>query len=344
VELMPDLAISDLALWRLREPVSQRAYTALRVTTRGGLHGWGECALPDAAEAARARSALAGKQASGYEAVRALVPASLQSGVNMALLDILGKAARAPVYQLLGGPTRTKVRALAAASDPAAARAAGYRACLLSVPPPRAMNHGQGYVLAVRRHVEQARTAAGDCDFVLDGGGALSPGDAAAIAADLERFHLLWLDEPCRTANLAALRKIAAECVTPVGAGRMADDAGAFQEMLREETADVLRPSLHRHGISHIRKIAAIAETYYVAVAPYHDGGPIATAAALHLAASLPNFFIQQIPFPAAEQDRRMRSALAGPVETVKDGFAALPVAPGLGITINESLLTERVS
>jgi galactonate dehydratase len=342
---MPDLAIADLTAWRAREPVSGRAYTVLRVTTRAGLTGWGECALPDAADIARARTALSGKEATAYEAVRAALPMPLQGGVNMALLDIVGKAAKAPVYQVLGGPTRYKVRALAATADPAAARAAGYRAFVLPVIPPRAMNHGQGYVAAVRAQVEQARAAAPECDVALDGGGALSPGDAAAIAADLERFHLLWLDEPCRTSNLAALRKIAAECVTPVGAGRNAEDGGSFQQILREETADVLRPSLHRHGIAQIRRIAALAETYYVAVAPYHDGGPIATAAALHLAASLPNFFIQQIPLPAAAEDRRMRAALAGAaVETVKDGFVALPTGPGLGITVNESVLTERVS
>ena len=73
-----------------------------------------------------------------------------------------------------------------------------------------------------------------------------------------------------------------------------------------------------------------------------HDGGPIATAAALHLAASLPNFFIQHIPLPADERDRRMRAELVSqPVETVRDGFAALPHGPGLGIEVNESALEK---
>jgi galactonate dehydratase len=79
-----------------------------------------------------------------------------------------------------------------------------------------------------------------------------------------------------------------------------------------------------------------------VAVAPYHDGGPIGTVAALHLAASLPNFFIQQIPLPAADADRKMRAELAGSVEAVKDGFAALPTAPGLGITVDEATLEKH--
>jgi galactonate dehydratase len=87
--------------------------------------------------------------------------------------------------------------------------------------------------------------------------------------------------------------------------------------------------------------MAAVAEPYYIAVAPYHNGGPVASAAALHLAASLPNFFIQQIPLPAADQDRKMRAALTGSIEMVRDGFAPLPSVPGLGITVDEKALEE---
>jgi galactonate dehydratase len=86
--------------------------------------------------------------------------------------------------------------------------------------------------------------------------------------------------------------------------------------------------------------MAALAEASYVAVAPHHEGGPIATAAALHLAASLPNFVIQHIPPAAATEDRRMRQAVAGPgLEAVRDGYAALPTGPGLGITVDERSL-----
>ena len=77
-------------------------------------------------------------------------------------------------------------------------------------------------------------------------------------------------------------------------------------------------------------------------MAPFHDGGPIATAAALNLAASLPNFFVQQVPYPAAAEDRLMRARLAGDsIETVKDGFLQLPHRPGLGITVNEAVLNQ---
>ena len=77
-------------------------------------------------------------------------------------------------------------------------------------------------------------------------------------------------------------------------------------------------------------------------MAPFHNGGPIASAAALHLAASLPNFFIQQIPLPAAEADRQMRVEIAGaPLEEVREGYAALPVGPGLGVNVNQRALAK---
>jgi galactonate dehydratase len=337
---MPE--ISGLELFPLREPVSRRAYTVVRVSTRGGPAGYGECAAADPTDVIRARSILLGKEATAYEALRLPLAGapSLAGAVNMALLDITGQAAKAPVYQVLGGPTRNKARAVAR-GDAAAARRAGYRAAFVATPPSVARNQGKAFVEATRRRMEELRATAGeDFDFVLDGAGALTPGDAAGIAAALERFHLLWFDEPCLVSNLRTIRKIAGECVTPLGFGRDVHTAGGFQDLLREDAIDILRPDLGRHGISAIRRMAAIAETYYVAVAPRHQGGPIATAAALHLAASLPNFFAQEVPLPEADEDRRMRAEIAN-VETVRDGYLPLLTGPGLGIQVNPDALAK---
>ena len=115
-----------------------------------------------------------------------------------------------------------------------------------------------------------------------------------------------------------------------------------FQGLLREGLVDLVRPDIGIFGISGVRRIAALAETYYVAVAPRHDGGPIGTAAAIHIAASLPNFFIQHVPVPAAEQDRAMRRELVSPaVETGSGGFLELTTSPGLGITVNEAAVEK---
>ena len=127
----------------------------------------------------------------------------------------------------------------------------------------------------------------------------------------------------------------------PAGIRRFIDQPAAFQDLLRDDAIDVLRPIFRLNGISRIRQMAAIAEPYYIAVAPYHNGGPVATAAALQLAASLPNFFIQQIPLPGAEQDRKMRAAVAGTSRRSRTDLRLCPPAPGLGITVNEKALEE---
>jgi len=348
----PQVEIASLKDYRLREPVSGRTYTVLRLETRGGLAGYGECTDITPKDLAAVLEAVRGKPATQFATVRYQLknaPAGLMAALNMAMLDVAGRSVNAPVYQVLGGPTRNKYRALApleGADDSALAASvrrahdAGHRAFLVPAPAPAARNQGQAFVLAARKRLDTLREAAGaGADFVLDCGGALVPGDAASLATAFERYHLLWLEEPCPPLNLGALKKIAAENVTPLGIGRSIQQPSAFQDLLREEAIDILRPDISLNGISQIRQMAAIAESYYTAVAPYHNGGPVATAAAIQLAASLPNFFIQQIPFPQAELDRKMRAEIAGNVETIKDGFAVLPSAPGLGITVNEKAL-----
>jgi len=350
---MMDLHIKALDVWKLREPVSRRAYTVVRLISGDNLHGYGECGELAAAEIAMARSVVVGRPATGYGAVSMALRhlPQISAAITTAMFDLIGKSAKAPVFQVLGGPTRYKVRALAslqgATNDDLSARAAslyaaGFRAIGVPLPPVQARNQGQAFAQTVRSRLNAVRAAVNEADLVLEGDAALTPGDAAALAAQLEPFHLLWFDEPCPVSNLAAVRKISLQSTTPLGFGRHIQQPGEVQEALREEILDVLRPELAWHGISQIRRIAALAETYYVAVAPCHAGGPVGTAAALHLAASLPNFFIQSIPVPAAETDRQMRAELtAGSIEGVTDGFASLPTGPGLGITVNEHALDK---
>ncbi len=347
----PDI-IREVRWYPVREPVSGRRYTVVRLMTSSGLVGYGECVSTDRSEMRHAAEAVIEQDSSAYEVIRSRTESVVgaRAGIGMALLDILGQRARAPVYQVLGGPTRNKVRALAtvegATEDELKRRAeealkAGYRALSVPVPEAQARRSAQAFVFAVRKRLEEIRAATGPgVDFVLDGAGSLKPSEASSVAAALERFHLLWLDEPCAALNFSALRKICDETVTPVGCGRTLERAAEFQDLLREGLVDVLRPNLHRHTISSIRHMAALAETYYVAVAPFHHGGPIATAAAIHLAASLPNFFIQQIPLPADPKDRAMRAELtSGSIESPQNGFLPLLTGPGLGLRVDEEAL-----
>jgi galactonate dehydratase len=342
--------IATVEAFPLREPVSRRAYTIIRVQTTSGLTGHGECAGASAADLDQLKRTLIGRPATAYVGADLGTPAA--AAATVAMLDIVGQACAAPLYRVLGGPTRYKVRVMATldgsgdaelAASLSSGFAAGFRAFQVPCPVSGKASERQAGVRKVRARLESLRAAAAeDMDFALDGGAALSIGDAASIAAEMESFHLLWFDEPCSLDKREGIRRLINSSVMPLGFGRTVRDAGGFQNLLREGLIDVARPDLAYYGILSARRIAALAETYYVAVAPHHDGGPIGTAAALHLAASLPNFFIQHVPLPRSEADRAMRAALvSAPVEIVNGGFAQLPEGAGLGISVNESALGQ---
>ena len=338
---VPDtkLEITELRQFPVREPASGRTYSIVRVRTRGGPSGFGEGPTVAESQFARTRQYWTGKAATSYTIAGPQLP--LSGAVDMALLDIIGKACNAPVYRVLGGPTRNKVRALTTASL-SRATAAGFRAIVVAAPKPAARNQGQAYERDLRQLLEPVRAAGAQIDFVLDGGGQLTPGDAANVAMTLEAMHPLWFDDPVAVLNAETIRKIADESVVPLGFGRGITNPSTYQDLLRESLIDILRPDISREGISRCRRIAALAEPYYVAIAPRNDGGPVATAAALHLAGSLPNFFIQHIPLPDSDEDVQMRTELVGaPLERVRDGFASLPTGPGLGINVNEAALEK---
>src|SRR5215471_13685351 len=125
-----DLIVGEIKAFSLREPVSRRAYTVVEVQTKGGLAGYGECSAAPAESVALAKQAAVGQVATSYEVIarQLAVNPGMQAAVVMALLDIVGKHTKAPVYQVLGGPTRNKARALATLSgDSDAELAAGMK-------------------------------------------------------------------------------------------------------------------------------------------------------------------------------------------------------------------------
>jgi galactonate dehydratase len=329
-----DLAIAEMRWFPLREPSGNR-YALLRIKTRSGVTGWGECPRPTEHDAQAVEKDWLGKPATSYAAIDPASP--VRAALDMAMLDVLGKSCRAPIYRVLGGPTRHKVRVFADSTAP------GFRAIALAVPPAASRNQGKAFENQVQAVVQALiKSVPDNHDYILTAHGRLTPGDAASVARTVEASHPLWFDEPCSVSNLEAVRKISSETVTPLGFGRGIADPGVFLALLRDGLIDVVRPDLAVHGISGARQIAVMAEAYYVAIAPHHDGGPVATAAALHLAASVPNFFIQHVPRTESPADRDMRAAIvSAAIETPRDGFLDLPLAPGLGIEVNEAALEK---
>jgi galactonate dehydratase len=360
------LAITDLEFWPVQQPRDRRSYVLIRLSTDGALSGWGEvAAVTNLGAVVRrleaCRRELMGQDALGLEQLRQRlhVPpdaadrqgAAVLAALNMAQIDLLGKQSRARAAEILGGPTRAKARALAPlAGDSdadlleslAQAWQAGFRAVSVPLNLPAGPARGRGFFVRTRQLLDQMREASrSQVDFVLDCRGGTTPAEAAALASAMEGFHLLWLDEPIARIQHQALSVLASESVTPIGWGRDATANSEFQDLLRQDAVDVLRPDMATFGITLTRKAAAMAETYYVAVAPVHRGGPVGSAAALQVAAAIPNFFIQEVPFPAHADDRAMRRELAGDLESPRDGYFQLPEAPGLGVSVNEDALEK---
>ena len=325
------LDITSIRHFPVREPVSGNRYSLLQITARSGLIGWGECRYDPNADIKTLESTWIGRPVNAYATIPPSTP--FRAALDMASLDVLGKAANAPVHRILGGPTRSKVRAY---SSP---QRGDFPVSVIDVPPPVWRNQGKAYQ---NRILELANAVPADYDFVLAAKGSLTPGDAASVATTIESKHPLWFDEPCPHSNIDALRKVAGESVVPLGFGAGIDDPAVFQALLREGLIDLVRPEIGIFGINGTRRIAALAEPYYVAVAPRHNGGPVMTAAAIHIAASIPNFFIQHVPQPEAEEDRAMRRETVSPtLETSKGGFLEVSKSPGLGITVSESALEK---
>lgn len=355
----PTIAITGLTATAVREPVSKRSSIIVRLSTDAGIEGLAE--MPGGldvrstlAAVIKRKAEVIGRDAQGRQSLLWELSQSDNSNTNsflsaldIALLDIAGKVSEAPVYEVVSGATRTKARALARLDGSSErdlfkaldrASEAGHRAFIVPLLLPGEGIRGRQFYRDTRHLLERLREAAGEgSDFAIDCQGKLRPSQAAYLARELEPFRLLWLDEPCKQTTDTARQRIAAESVTPVGLGRMATGLEDFQAWLRNGSLDVVRPDVSFLGIDAIRKLAAHAETHYVAVAPVNTGGPIATAAGLQVAASIPNFFMQEIPLPQDAKDRAMRKELLSQdVESVKAGFLSLPTDPGLGITLNE--------
>jgi galactonate dehydratase len=336
-----------------------RQYLVVRVDTDEGVSGYAETEVRPTPRIAVDRLERELQRLVGTNPARAVridedlrrVGTSLASraAANVACLDILGKATGASVYEILGGPTRHKVRALAALAGGSdaelrervvVARSEGHRAFSVPLTFPSGMERGRSFYTDVRATLDSLREAAGEeCDFVLDCGGQPSPGEALSIADRMEGFHLLWMDEPCGALSTTAQASVSRGTITPVGYGRGFADNARFQDLLREDGVDILRPALATHGLTAIRKAAAIAETHYVAVAPFHRGGPIGTAAGMQVCAALPNSFLQETPFSADLVERRVRAAISGWDERPVDGFFPLSSKPGLGLEVDEAAL-----
>jgi galactonate dehydratase len=337
----------------------------LKVTTDDGRSGWGEPVVEGRAATVRAcvqemAEALIGRDPERIEDTWQMlyrggfyrggpVLTSALSGIDQALWDLKGRSLGVPVWQLLGGACRERIRVYTwvGGETPAevgarAAQAVADGFTAMKMTPTGAM----GYVdspAAVREavaRVEAARAAVGlGVDIAVDFHGRVHRAMAVRLAQALDPFGLLFIEEPVLPEHPEALAAIAAHSSTPLATGERMYTRWGFKRVLEEGHVAVIQPDLsHAGGISECRRIAAMAEAYDVAVAPHCPLGPVALAASLQLDACTPNFLIQEQSLGLQyHQGSDLLRYLADPaVFAYRDGHVALPSGPGLGIELDE--------
>ncbi len=267
---------------------------------------------------------------------------SALSGIDQALWDIKGKALGVPVYELLGGPTRDRVRIYAHAGSVEQmkqAQARGFTAFKTGPAkkrPARYIETPGAVQYAAEGFAELRRAMGNDVDIAIDFHGAISPATAKLLIKALEPYQPMFIEEPINCQENDVMAEIARGTFLPIATGERVYTKWGFREVLEKRAATVLQPDLsHAGGITEVRLIAGMAEAYYATIAPHCPLGPIALAAGVQIAASIPNFLCQ-------EQVSLGEGYLKKPF-TLRDGYLDLPTGPGLGIELNENALADKI-
>ncbi len=268
------------------------------------------------------------------------------SGIEHALWDIAGKAAGLPVYMLLGGKVREKIRVYQSAggeSPQAVAEAAkrivekyGYTAIKMRPQPNRdnARPYNEVTRIAGQRVKAVRDTLGPDVDIGCDiHARFFELSRALRLARAIEPYNPMWLEEPLRPENENLMAKLAEHVNIPLASGECNYMRHEFRKLLALQALDIVQPDICLcGGILEMKKIAAMAEAHYVMVAPHNPMGPLATVVNVHFAASTQNFFILEYH---ADDESPRKDLLKEPL-MVKDGYIPVPTKPGWGVELNE--------
>jgi galactonate dehydratase len=334
----------------------------LKMSTDEGLVGWGEPIVEGWSKATAAAVHEMGRYLIGqdprqierhWQAIYrggfyrgGPVLCSALSGLEQAMWDILGKSLGVPVYQLLGGAVRDKIRiyghvggsdADACLESGKTSAAKGFTAVKTGLFDAVRFVEGAGFVEQAVEKMAALREGVGpNIDIGIDFHGRVSPAMSIRLCQALEPYCPLFVEEPCLPENVDTLVTVARSTTIPIATGERLFTRFGFREVLEKQAAAILQPDLsHAGGISEVRKIAAMAETYFASLAPHCPLGPIALAACLQVDACTPNFLCQ-------EQVNLGDGYLTEPFENV-GGYIPLPTKPGLGIEVDEEAVVAKL-
>lgn len=342
----------------------------VKITTNDGIEGWGEPVVEGRADTVRAAveelsEYLIGQNSNNIEDLWQVlyrggfyrggpILMSAISGIEQALWDIKGKRYGLPVYELLGGAVRDKMRVYAwiggdrpdeVAEAAKAQIAAGYTAIKMNATADMEWIDSYRKVQEVADRLAALRDAVGfSLDVGIDFHGRVHKAMAKVLVQALEPYRPLFYEEPVLPENNEALLEIARHTTVPIATGERMFTRWVFKSVLASGGVDIVQPDLsHTGGIWEGRKIAAMAEAYDVAVAPHCPLGPITLAASLQLDFCTPNAFIQEQSLGIHyNQGSDILDYLADPsIFAYQNGYVPLLKGPGLGITINEEKVRE---
>jgi len=296
---------------------------------------------------------------------------SIISALEMACWDIIGKAANQPVYNLLGGKFRDKIRAyrylvgaestldlwrdLGAVAEMAIAHVENGWTALKIDPTSAFIGVGElgprelplEVLSTTEAVINCIRKAIGDrCDICIGTHGQMTTHAAISLAKRLEDYHPLWFEEPVRGENRGEMARVAHATSIPIAAGERLSTKWEFGELLEKQAASIVQPCLSRvGGLLEAKKIAGMSEVHYAQIAPFGAVGPVALAATLQFDTCTPNFLMQEVfglmPRAMQTSETRAYSELINDSIKIENGYLILSDKPGLGIDFNEQVAAK---
>ncbi len=344
----------------------------LKITTKGGIVGWGEPIVEGKADTVLAcvrelEQYLIGKDSSAIEDIWQIlyrggfyrggpVLMSAISGIDQALWDIKGKNLGVPVHQLLGGPVRHKMKMYCwiGGDNPEVVLEqahrkvkAGFKAVKMNATGPMEWVSSIKDVKEIANNIKLLREEFGyDLDIGLDFHGRVHKPMVKRLIDELQPYEPMFIEEPVLSENNDALKHIYQYTSIPIATGERMFSRWDFKNILHQGFVDIVQPDLsHAGGISEVRRIAAMAEGYDITLAPHCPLGPVALASCLHVDFVSANAIIQEssIGIHYNEGCDILDYMLNPEIFDVKDGYINLLKGPGLGVEINEEKLREGV-
>ena len=272
------------------------------------------------------------------------------SAVDIALWDIAGKHLGVPAYQLLGGKVRDKARVYyhvfgetkeELIAGCVSAKEQGFTAVGHLTPfldDSRDIPYFKTHVDMIEDAIETVgayRQAVGrDVDLCIEIHRRLTPSEAIVLGRGIEPYHPFFYEDPVTPDNLDEMALVASKIGIPIATGERLHSIWEFQALLQRGAAQFVRPDVCMvGGLSHAKKIAALAEAFHVQVVPHNPLSPVSTAACIQLAACIPNFALQEYP---TREDEPPKSEIVKSALAQEDGFLIIPDAPGIGIELAE--------